>query len=132
MQSVRAGESAAESPNLRSNFFQCSFSLSLSLSPVNGNSDNLQQRLIQNPKDDSEQFIKSSQLVNQFNQNAKYIDQYPEVSIWRTLFVANEYCELSAYRRVSASFHLFILLIVLQVRALSKVVMLCSKSAASF
>lgn len=90
-------------------------SLSSYLFPVNGNSDNLQQRLIQSAKTDNEQFIKSSQLVNQFNQNAKYIDQYPEVSIWRTLFVANEYCELSAYRRVSTSFHLFILLIVLQV-----------------
>lgn len=82
--------------------------------PANGNSDN--QRLMQHPKsDDNEQFIKSSQLVDQFNQNAKYIDQYPDVSIWRTLFVANEYCELSAYRRVSTSYHLFILLIVLQV-----------------
>ena len=89
----------------------------LSLSPVNGNSENLQQRLMPPKSEDNEQFIKSSQLVDQFNQNAKYIDQYPDVSIWRTLFVANEYCELSAYRRVSTSYHLFILLIILQVRA---------------
>ena len=86
---------------------------------VNGsgeNYNNLQQKLIQNAKDENEQYLKSSsQLANQFNQNAKYIDQYPEVSIWRTLFVANEYCELCTYRRVSISYHLFILLILLQV-----------------
>lgn len=82
----------------------------------NGNSENLQQKLIQNQKlDENEQFIKSSQLVSQFNQNAKYIDHYPEVSIWRTFFVANEYLELCTYRRVSISYHLFVLLIVLQV-----------------
>lgn len=55
--------------------------LSLSLVANGKNGENLQQKLIQNQKlDDNEQFVKSSQLVSQFNQNAKYIDQYPDVS----------------------------------------------------
>ncbi|RWS01333.1 meckelin-like protein [Dinothrombium tinctorium] len=43
----------------------------------------------------------------------KLISDFPVISIWRTYFVANEWVKLSAYRKLTLSIHLFLVLLLL-------------------
>ena len=47
--------------------------------------------------------------------NITMAESSANITIWRSYFVANEWCELSIKRRIDISFHLFILILLLEV-----------------